>query len=210
MTATGDLWLIRAGGQDYGPYTADQVKAFIQEGRVLAQTEIAAAGGAVWTNVASLPVFAALFAPTPSAPSALRPAAPGAVAAGERAGFWPRVGALLIDGIILLAAQLVVGGVVGAIVGGTLAGIVNIGMSVAYFVVLHAAPRQATFGKSALSLRVMRDDAAPMTRGDAFKRYLAAMLSGLTIVGLLLPLFRADRKTLHDILCGTHVARVSR
>jgi uncharacterized RDD family membrane protein YckC len=205
---TGDLWLIRAGGQDYGPYTIDQVRGFIDEGRVQAQTEIAAAGGAAWTTVAALPVFASVLGV--SAPPAMPPRAGAArPSAGTRAGFWIRAGAILVDGVILMVGNLVIGGVVGTILGDVVASLVSFAVGVAYFVVLHSQPQQATFGKRLLGLRLVRDDGAPVTPKFALARYAAAFLSSVILgIGFLLALFRDDRKTLHDILCNTHVVKV--
>lgn len=219
MNTTTDLWLIRAGGQNYGPYTVDQIRGYIQEGRVQAQTEIAAAGSAAWTTVASLPFFAGLFAPGTTPPMPMQPAAvpsyaspsyatPAAVGTGERAGFWPRVGAILIDGIVVSIAQILIGGIVGLVAGEVVGGLLGVVAAIAYFVVLHAAPRQATLGKQLLGLRLMRDDGRPVGHGLALGRYFATMLSGLPFgIGFLLPLFRDDRKTLHDMVCGTHVIK---
>lgn len=207
-TDMGDLWHIRTGGQDYGPYTVDQIRGFIHEGRVQAQTEIAAAGSAMWTNVAALPIFAGLFAP--AAPrSTVRPSIPPAQghAMESRAGFGVRAGAILIDGVILVAAQIVAGGILSVVIGDALASLVMMIASVAYFVVLHSGPQAATIGKRVLGLRLVRDDGAPITPMLALGRYCAAGLSALILcVGYLMAL-RADRKTLHDILCATHVVR---
>lgn len=212
--ATGDLWLIRAGGQDYGPYTVEQIKGFINEGRVQAQTEIAAAGSAIWTTVAALPVFAALFAPAAPPVSHVRPPAPAAAApaGAARADFLVRAGAILVDGVILLVAQLVIGGILSVIVGDLLSSLAMLVAAVAYFVVLHSKqPDQATIGKRLMGLRLVRDDGQPVSPKLALGRYGAALLSGMIFgIGYLLPLFRDDRKTLHDILCNTHVVRLKK
>ncbi len=171
-TDAGDLWHIRTGGQDYGPYTFDQIRGFIREGRVQAQTEIAAAG-----------------------------------TMAERAGFGVRAGAILIDTVILVAAQIIAGGILSVVIGDALASLVTMAGMVAYFVVLHSGPQQATIGKRVLGLRLVRDDGAPVTPMLALGRYFAGALSALIVgIGYLMAL-RADRKTLHDILCATHVVR---
>ncbi len=202
---TAGLWVIRAAGQDYGPYTVDQIISYIGEGRVTAQTQIAAAGSAIWAAAATLPVFAGFFAPPPAPGAPVRTAAAPPVAGAKRADFLVRAGAILIDGAILLVAQLVLGGIVGAILGDLIATLATLAMGVAYFVVLHASDQQATIGKRVLGIKLVRDDGARVTQKDALLRYLAAMLSGLILgVGYLLAL-RPDRKTLHDMLCHTHV-----
>lgn len=42
----------------------------------------------------------------------------------------------------------------------------------------------------------------------SFIRFLAFLFSGFCVVGLLLPLWRKDRRALHDILCKTRVLQI--
>lgn len=42
----------------------------------------------------------------------------------------------------------------------------------------------------------------------SFIRFLAFLFSGFCVVGLLLPLWRKDRRALHDILCQTRVLQI--
>jgi uncharacterized RDD family membrane protein YckC len=45
----------------------------------------------------------------------------------------------------------------------------------------------------------------PLSRRQAFKRFVWATLSVLTGLWLLVPLFRRDRQTLHDLMAGTQL-----
>ena len=47
-----------------------------------------------------------------------------------------------------------------------------------------------------------------MTIFKAILRYLAFLFSAMSVIGLLVPLFRKDRKALHDLLSGTMVINV--
>jgi len=49
---------IGADGKEYGPATADQVRGWIAEGRVDAQTRILAEGAAQWKPITEYPEFA--------------------------------------------------------------------------------------------------------------------------------------------------------
>jgi len=61
-----------------------------------------------------------------------------------------------------------------------------------------------TPGKKAYNIRVVSDkDDENISFLRAFLRFLAFLFSGTIIIGLLLPLFRKDKKALHDIVCHT-------
>jgi hypothetical protein len=56
--------IIGADGREYGPATADQVRGWITEGRVDAQTRILAEGTAQWKPITEHPEFAPILART--------------------------------------------------------------------------------------------------------------------------------------------------
>ena len=56
--------IIGADGREYGPATADQVRAWITEGRVNAQTRALAEGTAQWKPLAEYPEFAPMLVRT--------------------------------------------------------------------------------------------------------------------------------------------------
>ena len=65
------MYKIIGGDQkEYGPVTADQLRQWIAEGRVNAQTLVQAEGQTGWQPLSSIPEFATLLAATPLAPSA--------------------------------------------------------------------------------------------------------------------------------------------
>ena len=51
-------WYIRVGETTYGPYTGHQLRAYIAEGRVAAQSLVAPEGGTEWVQAANDPVLA--------------------------------------------------------------------------------------------------------------------------------------------------------
>lgn len=162
----------------------------------------------------------------------LPPAAPLAsvarvVAGGEviYAGFWKRVAASLIDGLIVG----VIGGVLGTLVGGLLGmalsvslgdylsgggpfflqiitNLISIGATAAYYAGFHSARVQATPGKMAVGIKVVRSDGHPITLARGIGRYFATWISYLTLaIGFLMAAFTDRKRALHDMICDTLV-----
>jgi hypothetical protein len=72
--------IIGADGREYGPISAEQLRAWMAEGRVNHQTRIRAEDSADWKTVADLPEFSTPPPIHPSIPPSMaRPLAPGAV-----------------------------------------------------------------------------------------------------------------------------------
>lgn len=72
--------IIGADGKEYGPVTADKIREWIAAGRASAQTQAKREGEAAWSNLGSLPEFAASFGANPppftaSPPSSAAPVA---------------------------------------------------------------------------------------------------------------------------------------
>lgn len=163
---------------------------------------------------------AAPRAPTSTTPRpsfAREPTGFGSDQQPSRVGFGPRLGAVLIDVVVLVAAQLVVGAALGLVIGlagGTVAGAEALGglagmaISVAYWIVLHARLRQ-TVGKRVVGAVVV--DARTLegiSHPRALGRYLAEFLSGLPLgLGYLWVLWDRDRQGWHDKLASTLVVR---
>ncbi|TLD83577.1 RDD family protein [Helicobacter sp. MIT 11-5569] len=74
-------------------------------------------------------------------------------------------------------------------------------------VALLLALKGQTPGKKAYDLWVVRENGKKVTFIFALLRFFGFLLSGTSIVGILLPLWRKDRKALHDILFKTIVLR---
>jgi uncharacterized RDD family membrane protein YckC len=187
--------------------------------------------------------------PAPSGPEGLAPSyggpvppggwgqqasrpAPGAGFAGRPlAGWGSRVGATLLDGLILVVpvalivalvvAVVLAGSEVGGLVIGLIAMLAFVVASLFYAPVLMAreGPRNGqTWGKQIVGVRVTRDDGRPVELGFGFMRELVVknLLFGVvggflfyipTIVNLLWPLWDDQNRTLHDMLVKTHVVK---
>jgi uncharacterized RDD family membrane protein YckC len=157
----------------------------------------------------------------PSAPMDAAPAgtadarvtAPMAAAALHPAGFWIRAGALLIDVVCVMAAEMVFGFFMGALAEDRLAAAGSRAFrflaSPCYFVFLHWA-RGQTLGKMAFHIRVVSRDGGPLSFGQAALRHLGSWLSAAILgIGYLVAAFRADKRALHDLIAGTRVEHVT-
>ena len=138
-------------------------------------------------------------------------------------GFWIRVGAYIIDGILLWIVQMILGVVLGVSVAAsvgvaepdaatagaaTVLTIVSFVMGVAYFVVLESGPWQATLGKKALGLIVTDENGNRISWLRALGRYFAKILSALILlIGFIMVAFTDRKQGWHDIICSTLVVK---
>jgi uncharacterized RDD family membrane protein YckC len=77
-----------------------------------------------------------------------------------------------------------------------------------YHIVMEASPKQATYGKMILKIRVCNLDGSDIDTSKAIKRNLYKILSMLTfLVGYLMSFFNKKQQCLHDILAETLVMR---
>src|SRR5579864_9096127 len=98
------------------------------------------------------------------------------VAAGSKAGFWVRVAASIIDGILLA----VVGGILQAIFGKGAGGGMSTLLGLVYVVYFWTHGGQ-TIGHKALGLRVIKTDGQPLSVSDAIIRYVGEIISAIVI-----------------------------
>jgi len=163
--------------------------------------------------------------------------APAVASSGRYAlaGWWERVGAALIDGIIITIGALLILAVFGAVfsVGffasdETGTGAVIVGLMLGIFAVAIVALLYAplmmsrtngkTLGRMAVGIRVMRADGGPMTFGFAMLREVAvkALLFGIlssitagiaSLLDVLWPLWDDENRALHDFIVNTRVVK---
>lgn len=126
---------------------------------------------------------------------------------GPRAGFWQRVGATIVDTLVLLVPIVIL---VVAIDSGV-ASLLAIVISAAYFIVMEGGPTGQTVGKRALGIRVIGlADGRPIGYGRATIRYLVeAILSGnIIFLGYLWMLWDREKQTWHDKAASSVVVPV--
>jgi len=120
------------------------------------------------------------------------------------AGFWPRVGAAIIDWIILSAFQYVVLAFL-PLGRQELSGIMFF-VNWLYFSLQESSERQATIGKMALGIVVTDMNGERIGFAKATGRYFAKILSAIILlIGFIMVAFTEKRQGLHDILAGTLV-----
>ena len=137
------------------------------------------------------------------------------------AGFWRRLGAFIIDTILVSLVTIVVGWIIFVFAGYsidqidssesevTLLDIVNIiGFFIGflYFAILEGSRMQATFGKRAFSLKVTSLSGERITIGKAIGRYISKIVSGMTLfIGFLMVIWTDKKQGLHDMMTETLV-----
>ncbi len=136
------------------------------------------------------------------------------------AGFWIRVGAKVIDGVVLWIVGMLITLAMTPVLGtpdpkniravlGTQAVLVVLQMAVAtayatWFIGRHGA----TLGKMATGLKVVAPDGGRVGYGRACGRYFAEILSSMILgIGYLMVAWDPERRALHDRICNTRVVR---
>jgi uncharacterized RDD family membrane protein YckC len=136
--------------------------------------------------------------------SADTPVATGA--SGPRAGFWDRVGAVLIDGALFFVINelLVITLKTAGQALGTLLGI-------AYFTYFEGGPTGQTLGKRAVGIRVIDfDTGGPIGYGRAFIRWLGRIVSAIALlIGYFWMIWDKEKQCWHDKFAGDVVVPVS-
>jgi uncharacterized RDD family membrane protein YckC len=125
-------------------------------------------------------------------------------------GFWIRVGAKLIDSVVLLGIFYVIGTVgsfMGEAAGRVFAGIMSTAIGLGY-VTYFLGEHGATPGKMACGLKVVRSNNEPVSYTRAFGRMWAEYVSFLIFcIGYLMVAVDGERRSLHDRICDTRVVR---
>jgi uncharacterized RDD family membrane protein YckC len=151
------------------------------------------------------------------------------------AGWWSRVGAAIIDGLIIGAGALLILVLFGAVfsvgffasddagIASVVVGLLLGSLAVAIVALLYAPLMMArtngkTLGRMALGIRVVRANGNPMTFGWAMLREVAVkallfgILSSLTaglasLADVLWPLWDDENRALHDFVVDTRVVK---
>jgi uncharacterized RDD family membrane protein YckC len=177
---------------------------------------------------------------SPPPPGAFGPAAAGPVPAPVTgryalAGWWSRVGATLIDGVIVGIGALLIlllfgsvfsigffasdeAGIVSLIVGLMLSFVAIAIVALLYAPLMMARTNGKTLGRMAVGIRVVRAKGQPMTfawamlREVGVKALLFGFASSLTfglasLADVLWPLWDDENRALHDFIVDTRVVR---
>jgi len=134
-------------------------------------------------------------------------------------GFWIRVVASIIDGIILLILILLLAGISLVIFGAALGEGAGIGMfflvlilaslaTILYKPIMEASEYQGTFGKYALGMKVIDKNGQKITMTSSFVRTILYIIGAqvfLLCLGIVMVGFTEYKQGLHDILANTYV-----
>jgi uncharacterized RDD family membrane protein YckC len=226
------VWIGR-NGERFGPYTDDEVRQWLRDGTYRPDELGWHEGMADWRALGE--IFPDDRPLTP--PGAVPPTPPPFLGIHETAvepeyaGFWLRVGAWVIDYIVLMVPftfiSLMMG--MGGVITTTLARMehdqaaaiaayaeamrpisyVVLLVGFAYYVLFESSKWQATPGKLACGIRVTGAEGERMTLGRAAARNAVRLLNAVT---LLVPLvfyvtaaFTQRKQGVHDLLASTYV-----
>lgn len=132
-------------------------------------------------------------------------------------GFWIRVGAYLIDFVILL----VIGAIVGFAFGQNIfdmeaaaeasygvVDFISLIVGIAYFAGFESSSKQGTPGKMALGLIVTDINGGRISFLRALGRYIAKILSAIILfIGFIMVAFTDRKQGLHDMIASTLVVK---
>lgn len=149
------------------------------------------------------------------------------------AGFWIRVAAVLIDGIILFTINTILTfafrgllspaapeirpgatfSEVWEVVSAALIRSTLVSTTInCFYEVGFLSSMGATPGKLALALRVVRSDGSPIDAGRAFGRFFVKLAEGWILLigwcGYLMAGFDSQKRAFHDMVCDTRVIRI--
>lgn len=123
----------------------------------------------------------------------------------EYAGFWIRLGAGIVD---LLILGFIVGIVACVFPSPIICIAVGLLVSVAHFVGFWVW-RGQTPGKMAMGIKVIRTDSSPLTLQYALLRYLGYIVSAIILfVGFIWIAFDSRKQGIHDKIADTYVVKL--
>jgi uncharacterized RDD family membrane protein YckC/RNA polymerase subunit RPABC4/transcription elongation factor Spt4 len=135
-------------------------------------------------------------------------------AAGNPAGFWIRLGAYIIDLIVISLFNVLLLSAIGVDLSDWYAGtstwydpLITLAIEITYFTVLIGTWGQ-TMGKSALGLKVVRPDGSQLSYPRSFGRAIAWYVSFLVVgLGFVAITLSPRKRAWHDLMVGTQVLR---
>ena len=126
---------------------------------------------------------------------------------GPRANFFQRLGAYLIDGILLGIVYVILWAVLGRVAGY----VITLVLGLAYYAYFEGGPSGQTIGKRALGIRVYDfSQGGPIGYGRGLVRYIGKIISSIPCgLGFLWMLWDGEKQTWHDKIATTVVVPTS-
>jgi uncharacterized RDD family membrane protein YckC len=129
----------------------------------------------------------------------------------QYAGFWQRVLASVVDGIIIsLVANAIALIITSGSNSSTTYAVQTFQFLIGwvYFAMMESSVRQATLGKEIMGLTVTNYEGGRLSFAQATGRYFAKIISSLTLfVGFLMIAWTEKKQGLHDIIAKTYVVK---
>ncbi len=221
-----ELWYYAINNKQMEPVTFEALRQLAAEKRLKDRDMVWRVGMPNWVKAAEITELG--FAPLQQLAAVQQPTshyvAPGGTlsyysqpSTFQCAGFWIRVAAAFIDGIVMwipgIVLQLIFLGIFGAAEisrPGTPAWWLQFGSSTTmnwlYAALMESSLKQATLGKMAVGIIVVTEGREPISFGRATGRHFGKLLSLLIFfVGFMMAGWTQKKQALHDILAGTMV-----
>jgi uncharacterized RDD family membrane protein YckC len=208
-------WYFVQNGVQAGPVEQEQLSSMLAAGQLPRDTMVWTEGLSEWVPAQSrMEFFDVAFSPAAMAASAI-PSMPrrAVMASGEYAGFWKRVLASIIDGILLFGISFGIGmglGLLFIATGGQdfaalelMSNALGAVVGWLYFAAMESSKLQATPGKMALGIIVTDTDGHPISFLRATGRHFAKYISMVILfIGFIMVAFTERKQGLHDMLAG--------
>lgn len=128
------------------------------------------------------------------------------------AGFWIRLGAVILDSILLFFGYFALMMIfMPAMMSGeevapnVIFTVLTYALYIFYYVFFHGK-FGATPGKMAVAIKVVMPDGSPITYARAFGRMLGELVNGFTFtIGYIIAAFDKEKRALHDFIANTRV-----
>lgn len=194
-------WYYAVAGRQEGPVDEETLVRLFQTGQLGVGTLVWNQELTGWVKASTIPGLV-----PPMAPGLPEPNHYPEPTCVSYAGFWKRVAASLIDGIICAIAGGMAGGILAVIGAGRVAPLAGLLIGWLYSALMESSPSQATFGKMALGIVVTDLNGERISFGRATGRHFGKILSGITLcIGYLMVAFTERKQGLHDMVASTLV-----
>lgn len=131
----------------------------------------------------------------------------------KTAGFWIRLGSIIIDGLLLIPLYLIC----------MLLGVSDIATEIfvnsinfLYYLIIPVIWSGFTVGKRVVGIKIVRTDGKKVGIGTTLKRYILASLVYVVTLGIAFIIsafmigLRKDKRSIHDLIAGTQVINTSK
>ncbi|MEO6521651.1 MAG: RDD family protein [Mucilaginibacter sp.] len=196
-----EKYLLVVNGKPEGPYSIDELKAM----RIKAGDFVKTAAMDDYKEAHEIAELRSIFG------FRLQTVAPQYFGAFDQRVLAAIIDWLIVGGIAIAITYIPVILISNAMIKATLTASLLVVVPIAYLIyhiVMEASPKQATYGKMILKIRVCNMDGSDIDTSKAIKRNVYKILSVLTFfVGYLMSFFNKKQQCLHDVIAETLVMR---